>query len=739
MKKRYWLGLTLLMAGWLPAAAQVAYINPVPQSVSVGADGCFDVPARWNLVSTAPDYVNSVLNRLATADAEAGFKVVVGKKGDKNVRKYAKRIPAQAEGYYLHVGKDGIVIAGRDERGTFYGVKSLEAMISGGRLESCDISDYPDVAWRGVVEGFYGTPWSHEARLRQLDFYGQNKLNVYLYGPKDDPYHSVPRWREPYPAQEAAQLKQLVEAAHRNGVVFYWAIHPGQDIKWNEDDRNKLVQKFEWMYDLGVRAFAVFFDDISGEGTRADKQAELLNYLDDHFVKVKKDVAPLVMCPTEYNRAWSNDKRGYLRTLGKQLNPGIQIMWTGNSVVHCIDKPSLEWVNSRISRKAYIWWNYPVTDYVRDHLPLGPVYGNGLDIAHDVSAFVSNPMEHAEASKVALYSIADYTWNMEQYDSLKSWRRALSNLLPQQGAQFEVIARNCADLGPNGHGFRRDESVALLPVTQRLTEAGAQAAADDLQAFAAENKAIYRAANILLNDAENKPLTDEMRPWLQQASLVAQYGLVTVDMLQWVQQHGATADGSEFQALYDCAASLQRQMYDHGTEAGRRLGSPGVKYADKVMLPAANALYGAAVKRFNADHGTQLNAVATYTPYKLHSGVAQLKLQPIHVQGQRVNVAPSNEVITWRPDDYLMVEMLQPTTLTGLDFDFGTPDVAAKFKLEISTDGKQWQPIGLQQPEGNVVRAASDMNGKQVKYVRLTCTASGELQLYFRSFRFTVK
>ena len=66
MKKRYWLGLTLLMAGWLPAAAQVAYINPVPQSVSVGADGCFDVPARWNLVSTAPDYVNSVLNRLAT-------------------------------------------------------------------------------------------------------------------------------------------------------------------------------------------------------------------------------------------------------------------------------------------------------------------------------------------------------------------------------------------------------------------------------------------------------------------------------------------------------------------------------------------------------------------------------------------------------------------------------------------------------------------------------------------------
>lgn len=100
-------------------------------------------------------------------------------------------------------------------------------------------------------------------------------------------------------------------------MVFYWAIHPGQDIKWNTEDRDKLMHKFELMYQLGVRAFAVFFDDISGEGTRADKQAELLNYLDDHFVKAKKDVAPLVMCPTEYNRAWSSDKTGYLRTLGK--------------------------------------------------------------------------------------------------------------------------------------------------------------------------------------------------------------------------------------------------------------------------------------------------------------------------------------------------------------------------------------------------------------------------------------
>ena len=45
------------------------------------------------------------------------------------------------------------------------------------------MTDYPDVPYRGVVEGFYGAPWSQEARIRQLDFYGRNLslINIFLY------------------------------------------------------------------------------------------------------------------------------------------------------------------------------------------------------------------------------------------------------------------------------------------------------------------------------------------------------------------------------------------------------------------------------------------------------------------------------------------------------------------------------------------------------------------------------
>lgn len=381
--------------------AQEFRLQPTPQNYTVQQDDSISIPRQYRLMAgnslnngTALPLLRSLMPEEAP---DAAFRIYIGTKGDKVVSSYRKRIPQKSEGYFLKIEKDRIIIAGADERGTYYGVQTLAQLLTLDKLPLAEVADYPDVPYRGVVEGFYGTPWSQEDRIRQLDFYGRNKMNVYLYGPKDDPYHSTPHWRKPYPAQEAERLKQLVDRARDNNVIFYWAIHPGQDIRWNEEDRELLLQKFESMYQLGVRGFAVFFDDISGEGTKADKQAELLNYIDNHFVQVKKDVAPLVMCPTEYNKSWTKVEGGYLTTLGEKLNKDIQIMWTGNRVIATIDRPTLDFINPLIKRKAYIWWNFPVSDYVRDHLLMGPVYGNGLDIEDGMSAFVSNPMEHAEA------------------------------------------------------------------------------------------------------------------------------------------------------------------------------------------------------------------------------------------------------------------------------------------------------------------------------------------------------
>ena len=60
------------------------------------------------------------------------------------------------------------------------------------------------------------------------------------------------------------------------------------------------------------------------------------------------------MCPTEYNKSWSDPAKGYLTTLGDKLNPSIQIMWTGDRVISDITQDGIQWINERIKRPAYM-------------------------------------------------------------------------------------------------------------------------------------------------------------------------------------------------------------------------------------------------------------------------------------------------------------------------------------------------------------------------------------------------
>lgn len=446
--------------------------------------------------------------------------------GPKTARKAGVKEVSGA--YSLIVSPKEITLIGYDARGAFYGIQTLkqlaESPISAqGALPCVEINDYPDLPNRGVVEGFYGTPWSHDVRLSLIDFYGKFKMNTYLYGPKDDPYHSCPNWRLPYPEKEAQHIKELVEACNRNYVDFVWAIHPGQDIKWNEEDYHNLVQKFNWMYDLGVRHFAIFFDDISGEGTNPLKQTELLNRLTEEFVKVKGDVSPLTVCPTDYSGLWANPtEKGSLAIYGKNLNPDIKVFWTGDVVCSDMTPETLEFINSRIKRPAYYWWNYPVTDYIRNFVLQGPVYGLDTSLtAHETCGVVSNPMEHGEASKLALYGVADYAWNIADYNAIDNWERGLAELVPDATDAYRTFAIHSSD---NENGYRRDESWETK--TFRIADW------DDAAASALEEefKKVENTPARLESGCKNKALLKELRPWLTEFGKLGTRGKQAIEL-----------------------------------------------------------------------------------------------------------------------------------------------------------------------------------------------------------------
>ncbi len=723
--------LCTVQAGWWDQNPRRKKILWAPSEVS------YDIPAKWTIVGNdkyVSGYIGETLKEAKPEIApKQKYKVTLGVKGDKEVKKYKKYIPAQAEGYYIKISQDGIVIAGSDERGLYYGVQTLLQEIEGGTYSEVAFADWPDVPFRGTVEGFYGTPWSHEARLSQLEFYGKNKMNVYIYGPKDDPWHRD-KWRVPYPEAEAKRIAELVEVAKKNYVNFYWAIHPGVDIKWTTEDRDALVAKLEKMYELGVRAFAVFFDDIWGEGTKADKQAELLNYVDDNFIQKKKDVAPLIMCPTEYNRSWANEAKGYLRTLGSTMNQGIEIMWTGNSVVACIDKGTMEWINERIQRKAYIWLNFPVNDFVRDHMLMGPLYGNGLDIAPLVSGFVSNPMEYAETSKISLYGIADYCWNMEAYNYQENWQKSLRKILPTNYKALETFALYNKDLGPNGHGFRREEGDELKPIADAAIKGDKEA----IEALAQKCKELKLACDLLLVDEKNPQLIHELRPWLLQGKLLADYGITICDMTAAAEKKTKDFSFLNFENLYAQARALSKQMYNN--ENDKKMLHPyqtGTKLGTKVLLPTIQTLFAQATAKYNEINDTQLETSADYNPFKNKSTVKQLALLPVSVRGSDVKVTPALEVINWQAGGEFVIESDRAITFQGMDFNFGVNGVAKNFKLELLVNGN-WREVSLLHYSDNdpVIHTGNELGGMTASALRVTNISGQELQVYFKSFNF---
>ncbi len=292
---------------------------------------------------------------------------------------------------------------------------------------------------RGVVEGFYGRPWTMRDRLDIVDFMGRHGFNLYIYAPKDDELHRF-RWRESYDSRFVKAFSEIVEKGSNSGVDVGIAISPGLTVKYSSDeDLNTLVYKYLEFSKMGVKFFALFYDDIpfhlSHEEDRkafsslAQAQASFANQvyerLGDRLPSLK-----FIVCPTEYHgRAESN----YVVTLGNQLRPEIQIMWTGPQVCSQFIPESDALKAKEVFRREVLYWdNYPVNDgSMIPELHIGPYVGRDPEIASHSTGLVLNPMNQAHASMIALGAAADFLIDPWGYDATTSWVNSIKREVPE--------------------------------------------------------------------------------------------------------------------------------------------------------------------------------------------------------------------------------------------------------------------------------------------------------------------
>lgn len=641
-------------------------LNPVPHKIDIDADKSLDPSAGFRIKDRQGAFADD-LSFLRQDKKGILLSIDFGAKAAE------KAGVKNTEGAYcLSIDEKGVRITGHDERGAFYALQTLRQVLESGRLPYMTVFDWPDLKYRGVVEGFYGTPWSHEVRLSLIDFYGANKMNTYIYGPKDDPYHSCPDWRLPYPEDEAENISELVRACGKNRVDFVWAIHPGQDIKWNEEDYRNLLNKFNMMYDLGVRAFAIFFDDISGDGTNPTRQAELLNRLNAEFVKEKGDVRPLIVCPTDYSRLWANPgENGNLAIYGKTLDPSIEVFWTGDYVCSDLTRETMEWVNSRIRRPAFYWWNFPVTDYARHIVMQGPAYGLDTTLTSgDLCGIVSNPMEYGEASKIALYGVADYSWNTGAYNALDNWERGLAHIVPGAAEAYRTFAIHSCDTET---GYRRDESWETETfLVDNYTR-------EQYDALLAEFRKIKEVPAQMEAGCTDKLLLEELRPWLVEFGRLGERGEKALGLIRLLEEGKTeefwteytsnlmTADRLASYNAHKCGTFKLQPFYENAMD------DLGIMFYEKLSGEKSSVVRG--IGSFNNSFSTQTklmfdNDSTTYYT----SGTAQSKGSWIGVD--LCSAVPVEEIF-----------ILQGRNSTD-DVDYF--DHAA---LQYSADGKTWHTL----------------------------------------------
>ncbi|OFZ19090.1 MAG: hypothetical protein A2X94_10090 [Bdellovibrionales bacterium GWB1_55_8] len=284
----------------------------------------------------------------------------------------------------------------------------------------------------GVIEGFYGEPWSWQTRADTARFLAKAGYSFYLYAPKSDPFFRR-RWREPFPRDLFAHLSELREVCKSTGIGFGVGFSPYEIyLSFDDTAKKQLEARIDTFNSLEIDHLAVLFDDMKGAPGLARTQAEIM-----HWIAKRSSAKKIVFCPTYYSldpvldRIFGERPGDYLQELGKSLDPEIGVFWTGEEI--CSKSYSTEHIRAvreALGRKPVLWDNYPVNDGPKmcKFLHLKPFTGRPKELNSELKEHVVNPMNQSLLSRIPMLTLAELYRSEEPYDPMSAWRRAVHAL-----------------------------------------------------------------------------------------------------------------------------------------------------------------------------------------------------------------------------------------------------------------------------------------------------------------------
>ena len=359
----------------------------------------------------------------------------------------------------------------------------------------------------GVIEGFYGQPWTHDQRRAAITRLKNTGLNTYFYAPKDDLKHRAV-WREDYDEDEISRIAELIRLCNDSGVHFIYGLSPGLDVRFSEEqERDRIVQRFAQLQEIGARWFALLFDDLPGEMNQRDAQAyssvaiaqsDVTNRV-FRQLKQSDEATRLFFCPTPYCDRMDRWKLGgdrYLDDLGENLDADVEVFWTGPEIVsEQIPVASIQQLVKRLKRKPIIWDNLYANDYDLRRLYCGPFSGRELDLRQHVNGFLINPNNEFPINEIAIVTLAKFVAAKDAWDPRAAYLQAIREWLSSYetiGAEVSLddltLLADCYYL-PFQLGDQADELMRLI---QRLLHSAPEDWGASYETFLAANERIQK-------------------------------------------------------------------------------------------------------------------------------------------------------------------------------------------------------------------------------------------------------
>ena len=478
-----------------PTPQKVTYdegVTKLHKQVNLVMGDNLDIYTRNRLKSVLQDHqISYTSSQSAVAGATNIYLGVHGQhsQAEKEVSGISQGLFDKIDAYALSIKNNTISIVGKDTDAVFYGLTTLKHMLNESQapvLRNVTVEDYAEIKNRGFIEGYYGNPWSNADRAELMRYGGDLKLTQYFFAPKDDPYHNK-KWRELYPEEKLAEIRELARVGNQNKTRYVWTIHPfmnnrirfGNDADYQKD-LETIKAKFTQLMDVGVREFGILADDAPSPVGGYNSYNRLMKDMTDWLTEKQATYGGLrkemIFVPGQY---WGNGREDELKALNENLPTSTSMTLTGGKIWGEVSESFLSNLKNNLTaggktyRPVSLWVNWPVTDNSKQHL----ILGGGEKFLHPnvdpslLSGIMLNPMQQSDPSKIALFSAAQYAWKQwKSEEEAKKVNDIAFNFVEngkftdsEASLAFRELGKHMINQNMDGRVVKLEESVELAP------------------------------------------------------------------------------------------------------------------------------------------------------------------------------------------------------------------------------------------------------------------------------------